>query len=60
MVVPTRILTGLADDNIALYENIFVKQSDLNEQLEKYKSPQNNFEDLYDRIAKIEESLNKI
>jgi hypothetical protein len=25
MVVPTRILTGLADDNIALYENIFVK-----------------------------------
>ena len=40
------------------YENIFVKQSDLNEQLEKFKSPQNNFEDLYDRIAKIEESLN--
>ena len=30
MVVPTRILTGLADDNIALYENIFVKSLILN------------------------------
>lgn len=30
MVVPTRILTGLADDNIALYENIFVKSLIMN------------------------------
>lgn len=30
MVVPTRILTGLADDNIALYENIFIKSLILN------------------------------
>jgi len=30
MVVPTRILTGLADDNIALYENIFVKSLIIN------------------------------
>ena len=30
MVVPTRILTGLADDNFHLYENIFVKSLILN------------------------------
>ncbi len=30
MVVPTRILTGLSDDNIALYENIFVKSLIMN------------------------------
>ena len=30
MVVPTRILTGLSDDNIALYENIFVKSLIIN------------------------------
>lgn len=30
MVVPTRILTGLADDNWHLYENIFVKSLILN------------------------------
>lgn len=30
MVVPTRILTGLTDDNFALYENIFIKSLILN------------------------------
>ena len=30
MVVPTRILTGLSDDNIALYENIFIKSLIMN------------------------------
>ena len=30
MVVPTRILTGLSDDNFALYENIFVKSLIIN------------------------------
>jgi len=30
MVVPTRILTGLADDNFHLYENIFVKSLIIN------------------------------
>lgn len=30
MVVPTKILTGLSDDNFALYENIFVKSLIIN------------------------------
>ncbi len=30
MVVPTRILTGLSDDNFVLYENIFIKSLILN------------------------------
>lgn len=30
MVVPTKILTGLSDDNIALYENIFIKSLIMN------------------------------